>query len=55
MLAGAALALKTRHIALEHAARQELTELAPDEPREACPVAGLRHRAQEGLQVSATT
>jgi hypothetical protein len=51
MLAGAALALKTRHTALEHAARQELTELALDELREACPVAGLRHRAQEGLQV----
>jgi hypothetical protein len=34
-------ALKTRHTALEHAARQELTELALDELREACPVAGL--------------
>jgi hypothetical protein len=50
-LAGAVLALKTRHTGLEHAARQELTELALDELREACPVAGLRHRAQEGLQV----
>jgi len=36
---------------LEHAARQELPELALDELRQARAVAGLRHRAQEGLQV----
>jgi hypothetical protein len=51
MLAGAALALKTRHAALEHAALQELPELALDEPWEAGSVAGLRRRAQEGFQV----
>ena len=50
MLAGAALAPKTRHAALEHAARQELPELALDELREARPVPS-RRRAQEGLQV----
>lgn len=44
-------ALKTRHAALEHAARQELPGLALDELREARPVAGLRRRAQEGFQV----
>jgi hypothetical protein len=36
---------------LDHAARQELPELAPDELRQACPVAGRRHRGQEGLQM----
>jgi hypothetical protein len=36
---------------LEHAARQELPELALDELRQARAVARLRHRAQEGLQV----
>jgi len=51
VLAGAALASKTRHAALEHAARQELPELALDELREAGSVAGLRRRTQEGLQV----
>ncbi len=51
MLARATLALKPRHAVLEHAARQELPELALDELRQARAVAGLRHRAQEGLQV----
>ena len=51
MLAGATLASKARHTALEHAARQELSELALDELRQTGSVAGLRHRAQEGLQV----
>ena len=51
MLAGAALALKPRHAALEHAAPQELPELALDELRQARAVASLRHRAQESLQV----
>ncbi len=51
MLARAALAPKPRHAVLEHAARQELPELALDELRQARPVAGLRHRAQEDLQV----
>jgi len=51
VLAGAAPAAKTRHAALEHAARQEFPELALDELRQARSVAGLRHRAQEGLQV----
>lgn len=35
---------------LIYAARQELPELALDELRQARAVAGLRHRAQEGLQ-----
>jgi len=48
---GAALAPKPRHAVLDHAARQELPELALDELRQARPVAGLRRRAQEGLQV----
>ena len=50
MLAGAVLAPKPRHAALEHAARQELPELALNELRQARGVAGLRRRAQEGLQ-----
>ena len=36
---------------LEHAAHQELPELALDELAEANTVAGLDRRAQEGLQV----
>jgi hypothetical protein len=36
---------------LEHAAQQELPELALDELRQARAVAGRRHRLQEGLQV----
>ena len=51
MLARAALALKARHAALEHAARQELPELALDELREAHAIARLHRRAQEGLQM----
>jgi len=51
VLAGAALAPKPRHAVLDHAARQELPELALDELREARPVASLRRRAQEGFQV----
>jgi hypothetical protein len=51
VLAPAALAPKPRHAGLEHAAQQELPELALDELREACSVADLRHRAKEGLQV----
>jgi hypothetical protein len=51
VLARAALALKPRHVGLEHAAQQELPELALDELRQARAVAGLRHRVQEGLQV----
>jgi hypothetical protein len=47
----AAFAPKPRHAVLEHAAHQELPELALDELRQARPVAGLRHRAQEVLQV----
>jgi hypothetical protein len=50
MIAGAALAPKPRHAALEHAARQELPELALDELREAHPIPS-RRRSQEGLQV----
>ena len=42
---------KPRHAALEHAAHQELPELPLDELRQARSVAGLRRRAQEGLQV----
>ena len=38
---------------LEHPTRQELTELPFDELREADTLAGLRRRAQEGLQVLA--
>jgi len=51
LLARAALAPKPRHAALEHAARQELPELALHELRQARAVAGRRHRAQEDLQV----
>jgi hypothetical protein len=51
VLAPATLALKPGHAVLEHAARQELPELALDELRQARAVAGLRHCAQEGLQV----
>ena len=51
VLAPAALALKARHAALEHAAHQELPELPLHELRQARAVAGLRHRAQKGLQV----
>ena len=51
VLARAVLALELRHAALEHAAQQELPELALDELRQAGSVAGLRHRVQEGLQV----
>jgi hypothetical protein len=51
MLARATLAPESRHTVFEHAARQELPELALDELRQARAVAGLRHRAQEGLQV----
>ena len=51
MLAPAALAPKPRHTVLDHAARQELPELALDELRQARPVAGRHHRVQEGLQV----
>jgi hypothetical protein len=47
----AALALKPRHAGLVHPAEQELPELALHEPRQARAVAGLRHRAQKGLQV----
>ena len=43
--------MKPRHAVLKHAARQEFPELALDELRQARAVAGLRHRAQEGLQV----
>jgi hypothetical protein len=42
---------KPRHAVFEHAARQELPELALDELRQARAVAGFRHRAQEYLQV----
>ena len=51
MLARAALAPESRHTVFDHAARQELPELALDELRQARAVAGLRHRAQEDLQV----
>ena len=51
MLARAALALKARHAGLVHPAQQELPELALHELRQARAVAGLRHRAQEGLQM----
>jgi hypothetical protein len=51
VLARAALAPKPRHAGLEHPAEQKLPELALDELRETYSVAGLRHRAQEGLQV----
>jgi hypothetical protein len=55
VLAPAALAPKPRHAVLEHAARQEFPELALDEVRQARAVAGLRHRAQEDLQVLGVT
>jgi hypothetical protein len=51
VLARAALAPKPRHAVFEHAAGQKLPELALDELRQARAVAGLRHRAQEDLQV----
>jgi hypothetical protein len=51
VLAPAILALKPRYAGLEHAAQQEVPELALDELRQARAVAGLRHRVQEGLQV----
>ena len=51
MLARAALAAKPCHAVFEHAAGQELPELALDELRQARAVAGLCHRAQEDLQV----
>jgi hypothetical protein len=51
VLAPATLALKPGHAVLDHAARQELPELALDELRQARPVAGHRHHLQEGLQV----
>ena len=38
---------------IEHPTRQELPELALDELRQADPPAGLRGRAQEGLQMLA--
>ena len=47
----AVLAAKPRHAAREHAAHQELPELALDELGEADTIAGLDRRAQEGLQV----
>jgi hypothetical protein len=53
MLARAPLALKPRHTGLVHPAEQELPELALDELRQPRAVAGLRHRAQEGLQMFA--
>ena len=51
MLPGAALTAKARKAALERATRQELPELPLDELRQADPLASLRGRAQEGLQV----
>ena len=51
VLTRAALALEPRHTGLVHPAQQELPELALDELRQARAVAGLRHRAQEGLQM----
>jgi hypothetical protein len=51
VFARAALTLKPRHPGLEHAAPQKLPKLALHELRQARAVAGLRHRAQEGLQV----
>ena len=48
---GAALTSKPRHAVFDHVARQELPKLTLHELRQARPVAGLRHRAQEGLQV----
>jgi hypothetical protein len=51
VLAPAALALKARHAALEHAAQQEVPELALHELRQAHAVASFRHRAREGLQM----
>jgi hypothetical protein len=51
VLARATLAPESRHTVFEHAARQELPELALDELRQGRAVAGFRHRAQERLQV----
>jgi hypothetical protein len=51
VLARAALALKPCHAGLVHPAQQELPELALDELWQARPVARLRHRAQERLQM----
>jgi len=53
VLAPAALALKPRHAGLEHPALLEVPELAFHELRQARPVARLRRRAQEGLQMLA--
>ena len=51
MVEPAALALKPRHTSLEDTAEQELPELALHELRQPRAVAGLRHRAQERLQM----
>jgi hypothetical protein len=53
VLTGAALTAEARKAVLECATRQELPELLLDELREADSFAGLRRRAQEGLQVFA--
>ncbi len=53
MLTGAVLTLKARQAALKGATRQELPELPLDELRQAGPLARLRGRAEEGLQMLA--
>jgi hypothetical protein len=53
VLAPAALALKACHAGLEHAAQQELPQLALDELWQAGPVARLRCRVQKRLQMLA--
>jgi hypothetical protein len=51
VLSRAVFAPKPRHAALEHAAHQELPELALDEQRQTGSVADIRPRAQKGPQV----
>lgn len=53
MLEPAAVTPQAGAAMLEHATPQELPELPLHELREARPLAGLRRRAQEGLQVLA--
>jgi hypothetical protein len=55
VLARAPLAWESRHAVLEHAGRQELPELAPDELRQARAVAGLRTARRKASRCSAMT
>jgi hypothetical protein len=55
VLAGATLASKARHTALEHAARQELSELALDELRQTDPSPASAAAPRKASRCSATT